>query len=82
MKNIRIAFFAVAALALSPAYGQDGPTDKQCFKRCVDLLPAENLKKNVYDYEAVNNDASKTEAEKKKSHKKAVAGACTEICAN
>lgn len=82
MKSITATFVAIAACALAPAYGQDRPTDKQCVKRCVDLTPAEDLKKNVYDYEAVNNDASKTEAEKKKSHKKAVAGACTEICAN
>lgn len=80
MKNPSIAFFAVAACALSAAYGQDGTTEKQCFKRCMDILPATDLKKADYDYEAVNNDAGTTDAQKKKSHKKAVANACTKIC--
>lgn len=82
MKNINAAVFAIAAFTLAPAYGQDGTTDKQCFKRCVDTILPENIKKEHYDYEAVENDASKTPAEKKKSHKKALAEACTRICAN
>jgi hypothetical protein len=80
MKNINAAVLAIAAFTLAPAYGQDGTGDKQCVKRCVELTPAESIKKIEYDYEAVESDAAMTAAEKKKSHKKAVAGVCARIC--
>ncbi len=80
MNKVTAALLAIAAFAAAPAFGQEGPRAKECFQRCVDNLPAEKLKKTTYDYEAVNNDATKTEAEKKRSHKRAVAGVCKDMC--
>lgn len=80
MKKITAACLAMAAFAVSPAYGQDGTINKQCFKQCAELIPADKIKKTEYDYEAVESDPSKTDAEKKKSHKKAVVAVCTKIC--
>ena len=82
MKTIRVAVFTIAAVAFGSAYGQDGTVNKECAKRCVDTIKVENLKKSDYDYEAVNNDPAKTPAEKKKSHKKALAGYCAWMCEN
>ncbi len=82
MRTIHAAVFAIAAGALSPAWAQCGTTNKACVKRCIELTPADTLKKLAYDYEAVNNHATLTEAEKKQRHKRAVVEVCTNICTN
>ena len=80
MKKTMTVMLAMAACTLAPAYGQEEFDSKRCYRRCLELVTAEGMKKVDYDYEAVNNDASKTEAEKKKSHKQAVAGVCKKTC--
>ena len=77
-----ISALCIAFAAAAPAFGQDSNTDKACYKRCLDVISADKIKKHHYDYEAINSDPTKTEAEKKKSHKRAVATACNSICEN
>ncbi len=80
MRKTTAVLFAMMAFALCPAHGQNSPESKACFKRCTDYWKPADIKKSVYDAEAVEKDPTKTDAEKKKSHKKAIAGACSHMC--
>ncbi len=82
MKKTTALLIAMMALALAPAHGQNSPESKACFKRCMDTLTVKNVPPSDYDAEAVEKDPTKTDAEKKKSHKKAVAGVCSYYCAD
>ena len=80
MKKSTAACFALMVFALSPAYGEEAFDSKACHRKCTENLTPAEIKKSGYDAEAVDNDPTKTEAEKKKSHKKAIAGVCNTIC--
>ena len=80
MKTMIAVLLAVTTCAISPAQAQEEWSSKLCYQRCLEITTADKIKKEVYDYEEVNNDASKTAAEKKKSHKRAIQNVCTRIC--
>lgn len=80
MKKMIAVFFALAAFGSSPAFGQDEMDSKACMSNCKEALNPSLIKKGVYDYEAVQNDVSLSDAEKKKRHKQAVAGVCKSMC--
>ena len=80
MKNVTAYLLAVAACVAAPAFAQDGNTPEVCTKKCRSMMTVETLKKEFYDYEAVEKDQTKTPAEKKKSHKQAIADSCKKVC--
>ncbi len=80
MKKLIASVLAIAACVAAPAFAQDGNTPEVCYKRCRSISTAETLKKEFYDYDAVEKDESKTPAEKKRSHKQAIADSCKKIC--
>ncbi len=82
MKSIIALLMAVAAFTSTPAFAKQETTfdPKRCEVRCKEIMKPEKIKKDVYDYDAVRSDPTKSDAEKARRHKDALKKVCRAIC--
>jgi hypothetical protein len=83
MKKLTALLVTVAAFSSISAFAQQGESTfdpKRCEAICKETLTADKLKKDVYDYEALQRDPAKSAAEKVRNNKDAVKKVCRSIC--
>ncbi len=83
MNTSTALLMAIAALTSTSAIAQQGELTydpKRCEAVCKADMKPEKLKKETYDYEAVQSDPAKSDADKARSHKDAVKKVCRYIC--